>query len=92
MALIFKESKCSICGQLLGGRRYVATTHFITEPTDPLWRYSDSGMHYDCFQKWIHREEFVRRYNDTMGCMVWGNGTRHNMREDGVVESVLAGR
>jgi hypothetical protein len=90
MALIYPGIKCSICGEPIGERRLVATTHFIGDQSDPLWRFSDSAMHYDCFQTWPHRAEFAEKYNSTIGRMVWGNGTRHHMRADGVVESVPA--
>jgi len=89
MALIFDQSECAICGELLGKpARIVATTHFIGDPRDPLWRFSDAAMHYECFQKWPDREEFIRKYNSTVGQMVWGNSTRHIMRPDGIIEVI----
>jgi hypothetical protein len=68
----------------------VATSHFIGEPTDPLWRFSDAAMHYECFQEWEYRQEFVDKYNATIGKIVWGNGTRHHMKADGLIESIPA--
>jgi hypothetical protein len=94
MALIFDGTKCAICGREIDIHRkesFVATTHFISDSSDPLWRFSDAVMHYKCFQAWPHRDEFVRKYNSTIGQMVWGNGTRHLMHADGRVESVPAG-
>ncbi len=38
---------------------------------------------------WEHREEFVQLYNNIMGKMVWGNGTRDHMNDDGEVIDVL---
>ena len=92
MALIIRgKSTCAICGKILAdGDELVATTHFIPNEDDPLWRFSDAGMHYACFQEWEHREVFVSKYNSTIGQTVWGNGTRHHMSEDGIVESVPA--
>jgi hypothetical protein len=82
---------CAICRQPLDTEGdYIATTHFIGDPNDPLWEFSDAAMHYDCFQQWEHREEFVTKYNSTMGTIVWGNGTRHHMRPDGTIQSVRA--
>jgi hypothetical protein len=92
MALITQYTKCALCGELLGDGEIVATTHFIADRDDPLWRFSDASMHYACFQNWPHREEFVSKYNSTIGQRVWGNGTRHLMHPDGKVESVPAGR
>jgi hypothetical protein len=41
-----------------------------------------------CFQNWAHREEFIEKYNNSMGKIVWGNGTRHHMKSDDTIESV----
>lgn len=91
MALLFDEMPCAICKQPLSrSARRVATSHFIADESDPLWGFSDTAMHYECFQKWEHREEFVDKYNSSLGEVVWGNGTRHHMKADGVIESVPA--
>jgi len=90
MALIFRgKTKCSICGEILQeAEDIVATSHFIVSREDPLWRYSDSGMHHRCFASWPLRRSFVDRYNSTVGTMTWGNGTYHHMTEDGTIESL----
>jgi hypothetical protein len=87
MALIIGgKSTCSICDDLLGdGDDLVATTHFIADKTDPLWRYSDSAMHRICFLSWEHRLKFIEKYNETIGQIVLGNGTRHRMQLDGTI-------
>lgn len=91
MALIYEGMTCAICDQPLDIEGpFVATSHFIGDQNDPLWQFSDAAMHYDCFQKWEHREAFVKKYNETIGQMVWGNGTRHYMNPDGSVHSVKA--
>jgi len=80
------KSKCPICESVLeAGQELVSTTHFISSPSHPLWRYSDAAMHYNCFQTWEHREAFVSEFNDTVGRIVWGNGTRHYMQGDGII-------
>src|SRR5215208_2156833 len=89
MALIYEGIKCSLCDSVIDlNGQYVATTHFIQDQNDPLWRHSDAAMHYSCFQNWEHRGVFVAKYNDTIGRIVWGNGTRHYMQPDGKIESV----
>lgn len=90
MALILRgKTECSICGVVIkDGDTIVATTHFIGEPSDPLWRFSDSGMHSSCFLAWPLRETFIERYNATVGTVTWGNGTYHHMEPDGSI-SVL---
>ena len=53
--LIYGASECSICGGTLNEHDdIVATTHFIGDRSDPLWRCSDSGMHRSCYEKWEH--------------------------------------
>ncbi len=63
----------------------VATSHFIADRDDPLWRYSDAGFHRRCFIRWEHRDEFVRRYNEAMAVHVFGNGKRRQMSSDGSI-------
>lgn len=88
MALTFDGMPCAICDQPLGtDQPKIATSHFIADQTDPLWRFSDAAMHYECFQAWKHRQEFVAKYNETIGKIVWGNGKRHHMKADGTIES-----
>jgi len=94
MALITQFTKCPLCGESVWNDvedEIVATTHFIADAHDPLWRFSDAAMHYVCFQQWPHRSDFVTKYNQIIGHRIRGNGTRDHMREDGVVESVSAG-
>jgi hypothetical protein len=45
-------------------------------------------MHYECFQKWEHREAFVAKYNETMGKVVRRDGTQERMNPDGTFVSV----
>jgi hypothetical protein len=66
--LAFGASRCSICGDVLHpGQAIVATTHFIADQADPLWRFSDTGMHAACFAAWEHRDEFAARYYAALG-------------------------
>jgi hypothetical protein len=90
MALILRgQSECSICNKVLKEEDdVVMNSHFIADSNDSLWRFSDSGMHRSCFLDWEHRQEFIKRFNDTRGSIIWGNGTYHHMEEDGSI-SVL---
>lgn len=59
-----------ICGQVLDLSRrdeIGATTHFIGDKSDPLWRYSDGAFHVACFETWEHREEFEAKYKQVLG-------------------------
>ena len=90
MALVLLgKTECSICGVVLNEEDdMVATTHFIADQNDPLWQFSDSAMHRSCFLEWEHKLSFVKKYNDTIGIITWGNGTYHHMEDDGNI-SVL---
>ena len=68
MALVFPGwSECPICGKVIAeGEEYVATFAFLDDPDDPLWDYSDAGMHRPCFVGWEKKPEFVRRFNHAM--------------------------
>lgn len=85
------SSKCPLCEKVFQkGYDVVATSHFIIDQTDPLWRYSDAAMHRQCFASWEYRETFRDKYNATVGKMVWGKGTRHYMDTTGSVRSIRA--
>lgn len=66
MALILLgKSKCALCETVLQeGDRLVATSHFIGDQSDPLWRYSDGPFHYRCFVRWKSRHDFICKFND----------------------------
>ena len=87
MAIIIRgRTKCSLCGDVLAeGEDLVLTSHFIADHTDPLWGYSDSGMHRQCFMGWKRRLAFVDRFNQIVGQQVFGNGMRHRMDLDGTI-------
>jgi hypothetical protein len=92
MALMYEGMACSICGRVIVDlRRAVACTHFIADKSDPLWPFSDSAMHPECFAGWEMRDAFVARYNEIMGAITWGNGTYHEMQPDGRIKSKLRG-
>jgi hypothetical protein len=55
---------CSLCKKkLLKDDIIVATSHFISDPNDPLWKYSDSAMHQACFASWDQRDAFRNKFN-----------------------------
>lgn len=75
MAIIdFGKSRCSICGETLRVEQsIVSTTHFLREPNEPLWRFSDSAMHRLCFNGWELRHAFAAQYRAITGDLVWPN-------------------
>ena len=58
-------STCAICNELLEKNdELVATTHFIADMGDLLWRCSDAAMHKQCFLAWTYRKRFIAKYNN----------------------------
>jgi hypothetical protein len=62
MALIFKGSRCAICNKLLGEGPYLATSGVFFPVDDPLWRFCDAPLHWDCYEGWPHRPRFARQH------------------------------
>jgi hypothetical protein len=62
MALIFDGSRCAICEELLGNRAYLETSDVFFEEHDPLWRFCDAPLHWDCYEHWPERRRFARQY------------------------------
>lgn len=93
MALILLGSTtCSICDRILNeGEDIVATSHFIADDKDPLWRYSDSGMHRACFVKWPEREIFISKFNEFAGKLIFGKTIYHEMKPDGTIVAIEHG-
>lgn len=90
VAIILRgRTPCAICGSALErDDDIVATSHFISDPADPLWQFSDAGMHRSCFLAWDLRATFVERFNVSASKIVFANGTSHQMAEDGTIASV----
>ena len=90
MALIIRgKTECPLCREVVSSDDdIVATSHFIGDPKDPLWQYSDAAFHRRCFAAWARRDEFIKRYNDTVRPFVFGNGKRHHMQDDGSIIQV----
>jgi hypothetical protein len=90
MALFFPgKSKCALCGEVIAvNEPVIATSHFITDKNDSLWRYSDAPFHKRCFVTWERRQDFVRLYNNTMGAHIFGSGKRHHMDDEGFIHLI----
>ena len=80
------KTECSLCDNvIMDGDDIVATSHFIADRNDPLWRFSDSAMHRSCFLIWDQRGAFVAKFNQLVGGITFGNGTYHRMESDGTI-------
>jgi hypothetical protein len=92
MALVIRgKSTCAVCGEVLQKEdRVVATSHFIGDSKDPLFRFSDAAFHQKCFDRWKEKEEFVRRFNSVATKSPFGNGLRHFMGDDGAIVAIEA--
>jgi hypothetical protein len=88
--LFFGRTRCALCNEILNqGDDIVATSHFIGDPNDALWRFSDAGMHRSCFSTWDLRMRFVDKFNEIVGPMTWGDRSYKFMAEDGTVHRMI---
>ena len=54
---------CPICyGNFKDGRPYTGTSGVVFVRPHPLYEYCDAGLHFECLEKWAHREEFSTGY------------------------------
>jgi hypothetical protein len=74
------SSRCPLCGErLYETEDMIATTHFIGNHDDPLYRFSDACIHRSCFLEWEYRNAFVTAYNNSK-MKQWSK-----MRDDGYI-------
>ncbi len=87
MAIVIRgKTKCAICDSVITDvDKILASSQFISDQNDPLWRFSDSAMHSSCFVGWDHRDEFVAKYNLIVGPRTSCNGMYHRMEPDGTI-------
>lgn len=87
--IIYGRTVCSICSEVLNIEdSIIITSHFISDKNDPLWPYSDSGMHKECFLAWSQRQEFIKRFNQIVGKQKYPDGGYRRMGDDGTIEVV----
>ena len=62
MALFSRGQRCPLCDEpILEGP--VFGTWGVWLPTDdPLWKFCDGAMHWDCYASWQHRKRFASTY------------------------------
>jgi len=70
----------------------VAFGHFISDQSDPLWRYSDSAMHRTCFLAWPKKEEFRARQNADYRRVIYPDQTIFRLEENGDLITVPVAR
>ncbi len=68
MALLFLgKTQCPLCGEIIYSENDVYMfSHFISQ-NNRLWKYSDSSIHKNCFDKWKDKNEFLELYKIKTG-------------------------
>ena len=68
MALIgIGTTKCSICGCVLESLEdATGLHHYIDDPKDPFWRFSDSAVHISCYNTWPLKTQWEEKYQREM--------------------------
>lgn len=90
MAIIIRgKTLCPLCGEVLTEEDEIfATSHFISDKTDPLWCFSDAALHRQCFLNWDKKEEFRAKFNEIVANLDLGSGLSHYMEPDGTIIEV----
>ncbi len=60
--LISNSSACSICESILKESDDIITWNAFLKPDHKFWKFSDSGMHQNCFDKWEFKLVFEDLY------------------------------
>jgi hypothetical protein len=58
-------STCALCQEPLVEPVF-ATSHFIGDVSHDLFRFSDAGMHWDCYAKWPEQPRFAALYFESI--------------------------
>lgn len=74
MAMIIEGvTTCALCGEQLAERPYMATSGVWYDRGEELFDYCDAPMHWDCYERWPHRERFAEDYARSRSEMNAGN-------------------
>jgi len=66
MAIVVSGVLCPICNKPIDvGKDFFATTAFL-EANDPLYRFSDAAMHWECYLTWNQRSNFASCYAEVI--------------------------
>ena len=74
MALFFTGQKCPLCEQPINEGPKFGTWGVWLPSHDPLLRYCDGVMHWDCYAEWPHRQRFASTY-----FQFWVNSEEENV-------------
>ena len=87
MAVVVRgKTVCSLCRVVFSGSdQIVMFPHFIWDRADPLWRFSDSAMHCQCFAEWSQAEDFRSKFN-TAWPKIMPNHPREMLADGSIVE------
>jgi hypothetical protein len=74
MPLFFYGQKCPLCGAPMTEEGRIFSTWGVFFPDDdPIWRYCDAPLHWDCYAAWPERARFAGGY-----FAMWIEGSKHN--------------
>ena len=62
MALFLRGQRCRLCGQPMLEGPVFGTWGVWLPNHDPLWKFCDGSMHWDCYASWPHRQRFASTY------------------------------
>lgn len=79
------KSECPLCSEVIAsaGQARVFPA-FIEDRNHPLWQFSDSAIHVQCFMQWPHRAAFVQAHNDYFALHYRGSRV---MGPDGIIQN-----
>ena len=84
--IVLGSTRCALCKTAIEeGDNIVATRHFINDPHDFFYDFSDAAFHQRCFMAWEHRAAFVARYNATGRARRGLDGATTWMQNDGQI-------
>jgi len=51
------KSRCPLCGEILNAESSIISLPAISDVSNPLYHFFDSGIHESCFEKWDKKSE-----------------------------------
>jgi hypothetical protein len=78
---------CALCRDAIRpDEDALVTPDFLSDETDPFWRFADAAMHRACFLVWDRRKAFVAHYNRLARRWLRIDGTHPHMTSEGDID------
>jgi hypothetical protein len=55
--ILIGKSRCPLCGEILTAESSIISLPAISDVSNPLYHFFDSGIHESCFEKWGKKSE-----------------------------------